>query len=1448
MFPVSGKSIVFDSFPDPSDTWEIIETIGKGTYGKVFKVVNKINGSKAAVKVLDPIHDIDEEIEAEYNILRALSDHSNVVKFYGMFYKKDAKIGDQLWLVLEVIACEQQLDSTYDSRCDVWSLGITAIELGDGDPPLADLHPMRALFKIPRHERINTKKSSYMKSFNSNLDDVDDLASLEILDENTVTEQLQNRYSKEKIYTYVGDILIAVNPFQKMDLYAPQYTKMYIGAKRTANPPHIFAVADIAYQSLVSYNADQFFIEKFEVNLKAKNFWRPKRVELSFGIHHYAGKVLYNASGFLAKNRDTLPADIILLLRSSENDLIRKLVTNPLTKTGNLAHTKGKVVSTNQTHTSPRSPNSTKYSLMDLLSKMVAGQPHFVRCIKPNNDRQASKFDREKVLVQLRYTGVLETAKIRRQGFSHRILFANFIKRYSVLAFRSNEDPPVSPETCAAILEKAKLDNWVLGKTKLFLKYYHVEHLNLMLKEMIDRIVLVQACVRGWLGAKRYRKMQEKREQSAVVLQSAYRGHKVRKDHNNDRNKVKTESFIIQLQAVCRGYLARKQYKEVVNEKNKAATKIQARYRGHKDRKSLKRKREAIMKEKEAEETKSVQEQSSVEKAQEGEDGSINGDTESGGQQQDDKDDTKAAIVLQSNYRGYRERKRMKERRQNADVVCTDLPPPVAMEEAEQNETQEPESNTVDKEGEEARAATVIQSNFRGHRERRKLEEEGKIPVGAKKTTNVEQKQQTPRGSVKSNAESMQQQAEKTEGDEEAKAAVVIQSNFRGHKERRRLQQEGKIPNKRKEEVKGESVEEAPTMTEEFPEPPSDEAGADEEKAATVIQSNFRGHRDRKRLKEERDLHGRKEAVVQVNPEPEPPKEPSIPETENPDQQEQEAAAVKIQSNFRGYKDRKNLKEASERERLELETFSKQITKLSQNYLTLQKKLNEIILARHQKLLDNSMYVKEPRMNGYSPSENQQVDQKQARTSRRSQQPKTLNTPEDSTYYNLIHIYKDLLPASDGDTATMAFLQEVMDILLSYIVNTFDRSTKVIDFHYPNELLQANNWELTDEPETLDDILLNCRSTMKYAIKTGHPRYFNQLSTGLDMVGLAADWLTSTANTNMFTYEIAPVFVLMEYVTLKKMREMIGWPDGNGDGIFSPGGAISNMYAMLVARYKMFPEVKEKGMSAVPRLVAFTSEHSHFSIKKGAAALGIGTDSVILVKVDDRGKMIPSDLERRIIEAKQKGYVPFFVSATAGTTVYGAFDPLIAIADVCKKHKVWMHVDGLMQNCNQMHACYLFQQDKHYDLSYDTGDKALQCGRHVDIFKLWLMWKAKSTLYAELDNKLMNQVVLKSLHLTRKSLMIMGTIGFEAQIDKCLELSEYLYNKIKNREGYEMVFNEKVAPVIKTRMMEYGTTMVSYQPQGDKVNFFRMVISNPAAAFEDIDFLIDEIERLGQDL
>ncbi|KAJ3592660.1 hypothetical protein NHX12_007787 [Muraenolepis orangiensis] len=423
LYPYKPSMIGLQALGDPSLDWDIVETIGKGTYGKVYRVTSKKDGSQAAVKVLDPVNDVDEEIEAEYNILRSLSNHPNVVKFFGMFYKTDNIAGGQLWLVLElcnggsvtelikglfmrgqrlqepliayilygallglqhlhnnriihrdvkgnnilltteggvklvdfgvsaqltsarlrrntsvgtpfwmapeVIACEQQYDYSYDARCDVWSLGITAIELADGDPPLADMHPVKALFKIPRnpsptlrqqdqwcrsfnhfigqclikdfearpsvthllehpfikqaqgkdqvlgqqmaslileqqdqgcrtrtkHERISTRKTLTIDRSPD-----DDLVNLEFLDEETIISLLQRRYQELQIYTYVGDILIALNPFQALSIYSPQFSKLYHGVKRADNPPHIFAAADAAYQGMVTFCKDQCII------------------------------------------------------------------------------------------------------------------------------------------------------------------------------------------------------------------------------------------------------------------------------------------------------------------------------------------------------------------------------------------------------------------------------------------------------------------------------------------------------------------------------------------------------------------------------------------------------------------------------------------------------------------------------------------------------------------------------------------------------------------------------------------------------------------------------------------------------------------------------------------------------------------------------------------------------------------------------------------------------------------------------------------------------------------------------------------------------------------------------------------------------------------------------------------------------------------------------------
>ncbi|KAF2893120.1 hypothetical protein ILUMI_13053, partial [Ignelater luminosus] len=192
-----------------------------------------------------------------------------------------------------------------------------------------------------------------------------------------------------------------------------------------------------------------------------------------------------------------------------------------------------------------------------------------------------------------------------------------------------------------------------------------------------------------------------------------------------------------------------------------------------------------------------------------------------------------------------------------------------------------------------------------------------------------------------------------------------------------------------------------------------------------------------------------------------------------------------------------------------------------------------------------------------------------------------------------------------------------------------------------------------------------------------HPHFFNQLSCGLDLVSMAGEWLTATANTNMFTYEIAPVFILMETVVMTHMREIIGKGWAEGDSIFAPGGSISNLYAFLAARHKMFPQYKEKGINALPgQLVMFTSDQSHYSIKSCASVCGLGTDNCVMVPTDIHGRLIPAELERLILERKAKGHIPFFVNATSGTTVLGAFDPISEIADICDKYNMWLHVDA----------------------------------------------------------------------------------------------------------------------------------------------------------------------------
>ncbi|XP_037639540.1 acidic amino acid decarboxylase GADL1-like isoform X2 [Sebastes umbrosus] len=479
--------------------------------------------------------------------------------------------------------------------------------------------------------------------------------------------------------------------------------------------------------------------------------------------------------------------------------------------------------------------------------------------------------------------------------------------------------------------------------------------------------------------------------------------------------------------------------------------------------------------------------------------------------------------------------------------------------------------------------------------------------------------------------------------------------------------------------------------------------------------------------------------------------------------------------------------------------------------------------------------------------------------------------------------------------AAETFIHQAMELIMDEAVKkAIDVREKVCEWRSPEQLKELLDLELRDKGESESKILQHCRDAIRYSVKTTHPHFFNQLYAGMEPYSLVASFITEALKPSLYTYEMAPVFTLMEDAVLKKMMEMIGWKEG-GDGIFNAGGSMSNMYAVNLARFHHCPDIKVLGLSAAPRLVILTTQESHYSISKAAGLLGIGTKNVYLVPSDKRGKMIPSALEEKIKTVKSEGAVPFMVNATAGTTVLGAFDPIEEISDICEKYNLWLHVDAcwggaalvskrhkhllkgidransvawnphkmlmaclqccaflvrdktnLLQRCHAARASYLFQQDKFYDVNYDTGDKSLQCSRKPDAFKFWLMWKA------------------------------LGTTELEQRVDRALAMARYLAQEIKRREGFNLLMEPEyanvcfwyvppslrnlpdgpelwkklhtVAPVVKERMMKKGSMMVGYQIHHDKPNFFRMVVISPQVSREDMDFVLDEIHDLGKDL
>lgn len=218
------------------------------------------------------------------------------------------------------------------------------------------------------------------------------------------------------------------------------------------------------------------------------------------------------------------------------------------------------------------------------------------------------------------------------------------------------------------------------------------------------------------------------------------------------------------------------------------------------------------------------------------------------------------------------------------------------------------------------------------------------------------------------------------------------------------------------------------------------------------------------------------------------------------------------------------------------------------------------------------------------------------------------------------------------------------------------------------ELLQL---PLPAGPSPVLDVLNEAATILDRSIAQPRPRYFAFIGSSGLPIGVVGDMLAACFDVNLATWAAAATRI--EEQAVEWAAEFFGYPAQTG--AFTSGGTVSNVTALAAARERALPGVRKTGLAG-RRCALYASAEAHYSVKRAAELLGIGDENVRLVSIDERRRLRPDAVADAIDADLAAGVTPIAVIATAGTTLTGAVDPLAAIADVCAKRGVWLHVDG----------------------------------------------------------------------------------------------------------------------------------------------------------------------------
>ena len=216
-------------------------------------------------------------------------------------------------------------------------------------------------------------------------------------------------------------------------------------------------------------------------------------------------------------------------------------------------------------------------------------------------------------------------------------------------------------------------------------------------------------------------------------------------------------------------------------------------------------------------------------------------------------------------------------------------------------------------------------------------------------------------------------------------------------------------------------------------------------------------------------------------------------------------------------------------------------------------------------------------------------------------------------------------------------------------------------------------------PESMDAIL----SDFTHVILPGithwnHPGFFAYFAITGSAPGILGELLSAALNVNGMLWRTSPAATELEEVVVDWLRQMLGLPP-TFEGVINDTASVSTLVAIAAAREALARRVREEGLagrSDLPRLRMYCSEQAHSSVEKAGIVLGLGQAGVRKIPTDAEFRMRPDALAAAIEEDRRAGWLPFCVVATVGTTSTTSIDPVPAIADICARERVWLHVDG----------------------------------------------------------------------------------------------------------------------------------------------------------------------------